>query len=186
MCVCVCVSMWDRERQRGKKEWSFNQASFIFVCFKCVPLYLLWNGNRHIWQPKVSLNREYIQKLQLDPGLGSLNEPTWKSMCVLDFELSVHWVKEPCVGCLSTLDRSGFGLGFGWEVFCRIWWMAACANLGGKGQYGLASLPRQPHQLVIGTICQADGPLHNVHLSVQSWPTRAHRKVDPLRSSTII
>lgn len=43
--------------------------------------------------------------------------------------------------------------------------MAACADLGGKGQYGLAFLPQQPHQLVIGTICQAHRPLHNVHFS---------------------
>lgn len=56
--------------------------------------------------------------------------------------------------------------------------MAACANLGGKGQYGLAFLPQQPHQLVIGTICQADGPLHNVLFSAQSLSEGARRKVD--------
>lgn len=56
--------------------------------------------------------------------------------------------------------------------------MAACANLGGKGQYGLAFLPRQPHRLVIGTICQADGPLYNVLFSVRFSPTWACGEVD--------
>lgn len=62
-------------------------------------------------------------------------------------------------------------------ILCRNSWMAACANLGGKGQYGLAFLPREPHRLVIGTICQAERPLHNVLFSAQSSHILAHRKV---------
>ena len=41
----------------------------------------------------------------------------------------------------------------------------------------------QPHQLVIGTICQADRPLHNVYFShsvlTHKSPQKSHRKVDP-------
>lgn len=50
--------------------------------------------------------------------------------------------------------------------------MAACANLSGKGWYRLAFLPQQPHQLVIVTICQADGlQMDSIMCTSQSSPT---------------
>lgn len=44
-------------------------------------------------------------------------------------------------------------------VFLRISWMAACVNLSRKGQRRLAFLPPWTRQMVIVSICQADGPL---------------------------
>lgn len=52
-------------------------------------------------------------------------------------------------------------------VLLRIPWMAACVNLRRKGQHRLAFLPPWTHQLLIVSICQADGPLSLV-------VTRAH------------
>lgn len=46
-------------------------------------------------------------------------------------------------------------------------------------ELGLAFLPRQPQQLVIGTICQADRPLHSVHFSAQPLALLAQGTVGP-------
>lgn len=57
--------------------------------------------------------------------------------------------------------------------------MAACANLSGKGWYRLAFLPQQPHQLVIVTICQADGlQMDSIMCTSQSSPTWARRNIN--------
>lgn len=65
------------------------------------------------------------------------NQPVWKEVLAvgswsvmappenqhLYLALSCLYIEssspEPCVGCLSTLDRLGFGLGFRWEVFLQ-------------------------------------------------------------------
>lgn len=61
-------------------------------------------------------------------------------------------------------------------VLLRISWMAACVNLSRKGQHRLAFLPPWTRQLVIVSICQADGPLSLVVTRAHTQKWLAHLK----------
>lgn len=88
---------------------------------------------------------------------------------------------EPCVGCLSTVDRSGFGLGFEWEVFLLIRMNSCLCKPGWDGP------------IWIGLFTSATPSVGNWHHMSSRWtsgPGSAHLSLQKgqatFRGSTLV